>query len=107
MLFEIPRDVVLSTRTSELPSLLGDEAWKELGTGWAGLILCMMWEAAKGDAGKWSGYLGPFISRLGHSAIVKPNAPIPTASLPTSLTTLMFWSDEELSELKGSMVLGE
>ena len=90
MLFEIPRDVVLSTRTSELPSLLGDEAWKELGTGWAGLILCMMWEAAKGDAGKWSGYLGPFISRLGHSAIVKPNAPSLQQVYPRPLRHLCF-----------------
>ncbi|KAG8988081.1 hypothetical protein FRB90_002969, partial [Tulasnella sp. 427] len=55
-LFEIPRDVLLSTRTSELPGLLGQEDWESLGNGWAGLILCMMWEEAKGSKGKWGGY---------------------------------------------------
>ncbi|KAG9051389.1 hypothetical protein FS837_008486 [Tulasnella sp. UAMH 9824] len=83
-LFEIPRDIVLSTRTSELPGLLGEEDWKSLGSGWASLILCMMWEEAKGPRGKWGGYF---------------------ASMPTTFTTLMFWSDEELAQLKGSTIL--
>jgi len=26
--------------------------------GWVGLILCMMWEEARGNQGKWSAYLG-------------------------------------------------
>lgn len=34
------------------------EAWKKakLHEGWAGLILCMMWEAAQGSSSKWTGY---------------------------------------------------
>ncbi|KIO19047.1 hypothetical protein M407DRAFT_152805 [Tulasnella calospora MUT 4182] len=83
-LFEIPRDLVLSTRTSELPGLLEKEDWESLGSGWASLIVCMMWEEAKGPEGKWGDYF---------------------ASMPTAFTTLMFWSDEELAQLKGSTIL--
>ncbi|KZT58927.1 SET domain-containing protein [Calocera cornea HHB12733] len=83
-LFAIPRSLLLSTRTSTLPSLLGDEDWKSLGDGWAGLILCMMWEEARGDESKWAGYL---------------------RSMPTEFDSLMFWSEEELGWLKGSLVL--
>lgn len=57
-LFEIPRDLVLSTRTSELPSLLEEKDRESLGSGWASLILCMMWEEAKGPEGKWGDYFG-------------------------------------------------
>lgn len=58
-LFTIPRELTLSTRTCLLPNLLG-QAWKEHGLheGWAGLILCMMWEESRGADSKWSGYLG-------------------------------------------------
>lgn len=83
-LFEIPRDLVLSTRTSELPSLLEEKDRESLGSGWASLILCMMWEEAKGPEGKWGDYF---------------------ASMPTTFNTLMFWSDEELAQLKGSTIL--
>ncbi|KZO95503.1 SET domain-containing protein [Calocera viscosa TUFC12733] len=83
-LFAIPRSLLLSIRTSELPSLLGEEEWKSLGDGWAGLILCMMWEEARGEESKWAGYL---------------------RSMPTEFGSLMFWSDEELGWLRGSMVL--
>lgn len=57
-MFTIPRDLTLSTRTSSLPTLLG-EAWKEhdLHEGWAGLILCMMWEESRGVDSRWVGYL--------------------------------------------------
>jgi len=36
------------------------EAWKnaKLHEGWAGLILCIMWEAAQGSSSKWSRYFG-------------------------------------------------
>lgn len=59
-LFVIPRSLTLSTRTSTLPGLLGKQAWKEykLDVGWAGLILCMMWEESQGASSRWSGYLG-------------------------------------------------
>ncbi|KAG8902145.1 hypothetical protein FRC00_001239 [Tulasnella sp. 408] len=92
-LFEIPRDIVLSTRTSELPGLLGEEDWESLGSGWASLILCMMWEEAKGPQGKWGGYFGLF------------DLPFAKPSMPATFTTLMFWSDEELAQLKGSTIL--
>lgn len=59
-LFTLPRHLTLSTRTSALPSLIGEADWKKHGlhVGWAGLILCMMWEVAQGCSSKWSTYLG-------------------------------------------------
>jgi len=85
-LFTIPRQMTLSTRTSVLPDLLGKETWKEfkLDRGWAGLILCMMWEEAQGASSKWSGYL---------------------ADLPSTFDTPMFWTSEELKELNGTAVV--
>ena len=60
VIFTIPRSVILSTRTCILPQNFGADAWKKYGLhrGWAGLILCMMWEAAQGSQSKWSAYLG-------------------------------------------------
>ncbi|KZT71724.1 SET domain-containing protein [Daedalea quercina L-15889] len=85
-LFEIPRDLTLSTRTSVLPSRLGMETWKQSGLdkGWAGLILCMMWEESQGSASKWSTYL---------------------SSLPSAFDTPMFWPDKDLKELSGTAVV--
>lgn len=59
-MFSIPRTLVLSTRTSALPTRFGDEAWRAFGLheGWAGLMLCMMWEAAQGVQSKWGPYFG-------------------------------------------------
>lgn len=59
-LFSLPRHLTLSTRTSSLPSLIGEDDWKKHGldVGWAGLILCLMWEGARGTTSKWSTYLG-------------------------------------------------
>ncbi|KAI0633526.1 SET domain-containing protein [Trametes polyzona] len=84
-LFTIPRDLTLSTRTSSLPALMG-QAWKEhrLHEGWAGLILCMMWEESKGPDSKWSAYL---------------------AALPNQFDTPMFWGEEDLQELQGTAVV--
>ncbi|EIM83024.1 SET domain-containing protein [Stereum hirsutum FP-91666 SS1] len=85
-LFTLPRNLTLSTRTSALPGLLGLDEWKqhELHIGWAGLILCMMWEEAQGASSRWSTYL---------------------ASLPSSFDTPMFWSPDDLEELKGTSVV--
>ena len=60
VIFTIPRSMILSTRTCVLPQKFGLDAWKKYGLhqGWAGLILCMMWEAAQGSQSKWSAYLG-------------------------------------------------
>ncbi|KAI9442566.1 SET domain-containing protein [Lactarius indigo] len=85
-LFSLPRDLTFSTRTSSLPPLIGEEDWKKHGlhVSWAGLILCLMWEAAQGESSKWSTYL---------------------ASLPITFDTPMFWSSEDLEQLKGTAVL--
>ncbi|KAF8967820.1 hypothetical protein BDZ97DRAFT_1801404, partial [Flammula alnicola] len=76
--FSIPRSLVLSTRTSVLPSRV------RLHEGWSGLILCMMWEAAQGSASKWSAYLD---------------------ILPSTFDTPMFWNDVDLAELQGTSVV--
>lgn len=85
-IFTLPRSLTLSTQTSALPSAFGFEAWRKhkLHKGWVGLILCMMWEEAQGNQGKWITYL---------------------ASLPTQFDTPIFWSDEELRELQGTVVV--
>ncbi|KAF9257983.1 SET domain-containing protein [Marasmius fiardii PR-910] len=85
VLFAIPRSLTLSTHTSSLPNLFGAEFWKrhKLDEGWAGLILCMMWETAQGSASHWAEYLG---------------------TLPREFDTPMFWSAGELEELKGTSI---
>ncbi|KAI0268844.1 hypothetical protein BC834DRAFT_867511 [Gloeopeniophorella convolvens] len=84
-LFALPRDLTLSTRTSALPPLIGAADWAAHGLheGWAGLILCLMWEAAQGASSKWSAYL---------------------ASLPTTFDTPMFWRADDLAQLAGTAV---
>ncbi|KAG6820812.1 hypothetical protein H0H93_011106 [Arthromyces matolae] len=85
VLFSIPRSLTLSTRTSSLPLLFGTAAWKDIGLhrGWAGLILCMMWESLN-PASKWSDYLD---------------------MLPARFDTPMFWDEIELKELEGTSVV--
>ncbi|KAF9462462.1 hypothetical protein BDZ94DRAFT_1367166 [Collybia nuda] len=85
-LFTIPRLLTLSTRTSRLPSIFGEEKWKKmkLGEGWVGLILCMMWETASGPSSKWFEYL---------------------ATLPTRFDTPMFWDEHDLGELAGTSLV--
>ncbi|RPD78643.1 SET domain-containing protein [Lentinus tigrinus ALCF2SS1-7] len=84
-IFSIPRGLTLSTRTSTLPTLMG-EAWKEggLDEGWVGLILCMMWEESRGADSKWSGYF---------------------SVLPEKFDTPMFWGEDDLRELQGTAVV--
>ncbi len=60
VLFKIPRDLLISVRTCALRREIGESAWSKLGTGWASLILCMMWEESKGTQGKWREYLGMY-----------------------------------------------
>ncbi|OAX37925.1 SET domain-containing protein [Rhizopogon vinicolor AM-OR11-026] len=85
-IFTLPRSLTLSTQTSTLPSAFGITGWRKhkLHKGWVGLILCMMWEEAHGNQGKWSAYF---------------------VSLPTHFGTPMFWSNEELQELQGTAVV--
>lgn len=46
-------------RTSSLPLKFGERDWRkhQLHKGWAGLILCMLWEDQAGENGYWGGYL--------------------------------------------------
>lgn len=96
--------MTLSTRTSALPALLGSVEWKrfKLDIGWAGLILCMLWEEAQGSLSRWSGYLCKSIT-FGECYLLNT---IRSAILPTEFDTPMFWSNEELEELKGTSVVG-
>ncbi|KAF8342326.1 uncharacterized protein EI90DRAFT_1330827 [Cantharellus anzutake] len=85
-LFKIPRDLLLSTRTSGLRKEIGEITWSKLGSGWASLILCMMWEESKGSQGKWNEYF---------------------QILPNTFSTPMFWGEEDLKELEGTSMFGK
>lgn len=87
-LFSVPRELTLSIRTSSLPNQLGEGAWKQFGldSGWSGLILCLMWEEAQGDASKWSPYL---------------------RTLPSTFDTPIFWDEDDLCGLQGTAVLNK
>lgn len=103
-LFTIPRDLVLSMRTSSLPQKFGQAEWKKFGlhTGWTGLMLCMLWEEAQGAASKWHGFfrvLRHFLTRM--KLLTKASA-----ILPKTFDTPMFWTEKEIEELKGTAVVG-
>lgn len=93
-LFTLPRSLTLSTRTSPLPLLFGIHKWRahKLHKNWVGLILCLMWEDARAHddvpcipgATKWSPYM---------------------RTLPMTFHTPMFWSEDDLQELKGTTVV--
>lgn len=84
VLFSIPRSLLLNTSNSNLYTLLKPE---ELATlrNWTGLILVMMWE-----------YLNP-------QSTWRPYFDI----MPTQFDSLMFWTESELAELKGSTIVGK
>ena len=91
LLFEIPRDSILNIATSQIvqdfprvkPSLE-----TELGQ-WEGLIVCLSYEwLVLGSNSKWWPYL----------QVLPPSG-------ESSLNTLVYWSDEELSLLRPSLVL--
>ncbi|GAA6025653.1 hypothetical protein JCM10207_008926 [Rhodosporidiobolus poonsookiae] len=85
LLFSIPRSTLLTTSTSALPALLPAEEWSEL-SGWTPLILSIMYESLRTST--WT----PYFSLLPKTG---------------TFDSLMFWSDDELAELKGSMVLNK
>lgn len=91
VLFSIPRTLLLTTSTSLLPSLLPPTAWESL-QGWSPLILILMYERLRSEVedveGGWTSYFN-----------IMPAA--------NSFDSLMFWSEAELKELEGSMVLGK
>ncbi|KAI5474151.1 SET domain-containing protein 6 [Pseudohyphozyma bogoriensis] len=85
LLFTLPREYLLTTSTSALPPLLPPTAWAEL-NGWTPLILCILYEYAHPTTSVFKPYFD----------VLPP---------PGSFDSLMFWSEEELKELKGSLVL--
>ncbi|KIJ60009.1 hypothetical protein HYDPIDRAFT_117671 [Hydnomerulius pinastri MD-312] len=99
-LFTLPRTLTLSTRTSPLPTLFGLDAWRahDLHKGWVGLILCMMWEDAWAIEGEFGG------GRWGGEEGTKMRWAPYMRTLPLEFDTPMFWSIEELEELKGTEV---
>ncbi|KAM0791736.1 hypothetical protein ACM66B_004004 [Microbotryomycetes sp. NB124-2] len=84
LLFSIPRTHLLTISNSSLPPQLPHEEFSQL-NGWTPLILCMMYESLKHDS-RWSPYF----------ALMPP---------VDSFSSLMWWTEEELKELQGSMVL--
>lgn len=102
-LFTIPRSSIISTETSELaqriPNLFDkgqctnnkvseqDEESTldhDLPYAWLNLILALLYEVLHKDTSRWHGYLSILPKR------------------PHDFNTLMFWNDEELSELQAS-----
>ncbi|KAI4653274.1 hypothetical protein J4E93_001036 [Alternaria ventricosa] len=90
-LFTIPRDLIISVETSELPGKLpevfdafvggeGDDEKEPLDS-WTSLILVMMYEHLQGDASRWKPYFDV---------------------LPRTFDTPIFWSQAELKELEGT-----
>lgn len=91
LLFSLPRTLLLNTSNSSLPSLLPDGAFATLAEngGWTPLILCMMYESLRpSGTSKWA----PYFDLL---------------PAPGSFDSLMFWSETELEDLQGSLVLSK
>ncbi|KAK4700493.1 N-lysine methyltransferase SETD6, partial [Phenoliferia sp. Uapishka_3] len=89
VIFSLPRSLLVTTTTSLLPTLLPADGWSELG-GWSPLILIMMYERSRpANPSAFPPSWAPYFALL-------PS--------PESFNSLMFWSDEELSELEGSTV---
>ncbi|KAF9050042.1 hypothetical protein BJ165DRAFT_1455980 [Panaeolus papilionaceus] len=84
--FSIPRSLVLATRTSSLPRKIGPAKWREYGLhkGWSGLILCMLWESARGPASKWGTYF---------------------VSMPSKFDVPILWEQKDLVQLQGTSVV--
>ncbi|CAG8438358.1 9829_t:CDS:2 [Acaulospora morrowiae] len=85
VLFEIPRSLVLSPKTSSLASKISSEEFQELyrNNRWFPLIICMMYES-KNNNSLWKPYFD---------------------ILPSEFNTPMFWNDVELDELRGTGVI--
>lgn len=81
-LFAVPRSLVLHKASSELYHKIPG-SFAHLGP-WDSLIIVIIYEFLRGDASPWFPYL---------------------QLLPTTFDTLMFWTPEELSELRGSAVV--
>lgn len=99
-LFHIPIAHVLSAETSRLRSLLSEAEWASL-SGWLPLMLVMMYEQARGEDSPWHAYLSRFMARQHFRLIVA------SENMPSHFDSPMFWSDQELVELKGTDIFGE
>ncbi|ORX40881.1 hypothetical protein BD324DRAFT_612434 [Kockovaella imperatae] len=80
-LFSIPDKMILSGYAGGLEEVLTAEELESLGHGWARLILVMMREESKGESSSWAWYF---------------------RNLPKQFETPMFWSANDLEELKGT-----
>ncbi|TGZ84872.1 SET domain-containing protein [Ascodesmis nigricans] len=83
LLFSIPRSSVLTLETSDLNALLGKEL-RKLESPWLSLILVLIYETRPDSP--WKPYMD---------------------ILPREFDTLMYWTPEELSLLRGSAVLNK
>ena len=81
-LFSIPRSTILTTETSSIPKTISSE----LQDPWLSLILTMLFEYQQAQNSKWAPYFDV---------------------LPTDFDTLMFWTEAELKDLKGSAVVNK
>ncbi|CAN9443366.1 unnamed protein product [Alternaria alternata] len=95
-LFTIPRDLIISVNTSQLPSKLpkvfdtltdgeADDENEPLDS-WTSLILVMIYEYLQGDASRWKPYMDV---------------------LPTTFDTPIFWSISEIKELQNTCLSTE
>ncbi|KAL5114483.1 Ribosomal lysine N-methyltransferase 4 [Pleosporales sp. CAS-2024a] len=93
-LFSIPRSAIINIETSEvvgkLPKVFAmtdddNEDWEPLDS-WGSLILIMLYEYLQGDASKWKPYFDV---------------------LPQKFDTPIFWTADELKELKGTCLTPE
>ncbi|KAM0750388.1 SET domain-containing protein [Meredithblackwellia eburnea MCA 4105] len=92
LLFSLPRNLILTTSTSNLHTLIRDEDWNQL-QGWCPLILSMMYERRRGtlDTFKdlnWKPYFD----------LLPP---------PNSFNSLMYWNQAELEELEGTTIVNK
>ncbi|KAJ6282129.1 hypothetical protein J3E71DRAFT_198694 [Bipolaris maydis] len=85
LLFSIPRSSILSVENSILSTEIPPTTFALLGP-WLSLILVMLYEYHNGSASNWAPYF---------------------AVLPTDFDTLMFWTEDELTELQASAVVNK
>ncbi|KAL6703072.1 Ribosomal lysine N-methyltransferase 4 [Coniothyrium glycines] len=94
-LFTIPRSAIINIETSELSRKLpnvfdraedNENEDEEPLDSWSSLILVMLYEYLQGEASRWKPYIDV---------------------LPTSFDTPIFWSEEELKELEGTILTAE
>uniref|UniRef100_A0A093XY31 Ribosomal lysine N-methyltransferase 4 n=1 Tax=Talaromyces marneffei PM1 TaxID=1077442 RepID=A0A093XY31_TALMA len=81
-LFHLPHHIVLMVKTSRLNQILADDL-KNLGP-WLSLVVVMIYEYSLGEQSNWKQYF---------------------QVLPSKFDTLMFWSEEEFSQLQASAVV--